>query len=70
MFQNPAEKKCFVVQKEGFTDAVKTNAALVRKRIRDTRLKVKQKNTGREKSDFGAASIYGGFSSAGAFVRH
>ena len=28
--------------KEGFTDAVKTNSALVRKRIRDTRLKVKQ----------------------------
>ena len=32
--------------KEGFTDAVKTNAALVRKRIRDTRLKVKQKTLG------------------------
>lgn len=32
--------------KEGFTDAVKTNAALVRKRIRDTRLKVKQKTMG------------------------
>ena len=32
--------------KEGFTDAVKTNSALVRKRIRDTRLKVKQKILG------------------------
>ncbi|HIX29244.1 MAG TPA: spore germination protein [Candidatus Blautia stercoravium] len=32
--------------KEGFTDAVKTNSALVRKRIRDTRLKVKQKTLG------------------------
>ena len=29
--------------KEGFSDVVKTNSALVRKRIRDTRLKVKQK---------------------------
>lgn len=32
--------------KEGFSDAVKTNSALVRKRIRDTRLKVKQKTLG------------------------
>lgn len=32
--------------KEGFTDAVKINSALVRKRIRDTRLKVKQKTLG------------------------
>lgn len=32
--------------KEGFTDSVKTNSALVRKRIRDTRLKVKQKILG------------------------
>lgn len=32
--------------KEGFTDTIKTNAALVRKRIRDTRLKVKQKTLG------------------------
>ena len=32
--------------KEGFTDAVKTNSALVRKRIRDTRLKVKQETLG------------------------
>ena len=32
--------------KEGFTDAVKTNSALVRKRIRDTRMKVKQKTLG------------------------
>lgn len=32
--------------KEGFTDAVKTNSALVRKRIRDTRFKVKQKTLG------------------------
>lgn len=32
--------------KEGFTDSIKTNSALVRKRIRDTRLKVKQKTLG------------------------
>ena len=32
--------------KEGFCDSVKTNAALVRKRIRDTRLKVEQQNIG------------------------
>lgn len=32
--------------KEGFTDSVKTNSALVRKRIRDTRLKVRQKTLG------------------------
>ncbi|HIZ64966.1 MAG TPA: spore germination protein [Candidatus Blautia pullicola] len=32
--------------KEGFSDVVKTNSALVRKRIRDTRLKVKQKTLG------------------------
>ena len=32
--------------KEGFCDSVKTNAALVRKRIRDTRLKVEQSSIG------------------------
>ena len=32
--------------KEGFCDSVKTNAALVRKRIRDTRLKVEQQSIG------------------------
>lgn len=32
--------------KEGFCDSVKTNAALVRKRLRDTRLKVEQQNIG------------------------
>ena len=32
--------------KEGFCDSVKTNAALIRKRLRDTRLKVEEQNTG------------------------
>lgn len=32
--------------REGFTDAVKINSALVRKRIRDTRLKVEEKTLG------------------------
>lgn len=32
--------------KEGFSDSVKTNSALVRKRIRDSRLKVEEKTTG------------------------
>lgn len=32
--------------KEGFSDAVKTNSALVRKRIRDTRMKVEQMEIG------------------------
>lgn len=32
--------------REGFSDAVKTNSALVRKRIRDTRLKVEEKQMG------------------------
>lgn len=32
--------------REGFTDAVKTNSALVRKRIRDTRLKVEEISVG------------------------
>ena len=32
--------------KEGFCDSVKTNAALVRKRIRDTRLKVEKQSIG------------------------
>ncbi len=36
--------------KESFTDAVKTNSALVRKRIRDTRLKVKEKTLGTRSS--------------------
>ena len=32
--------------KEGFSDSVKTNSALVRKRIRDSRMKVEEKTTG------------------------
>ena len=32
--------------KEGFSDSVKTNSALVRKRIRDTRMKVEEYQTG------------------------
>lgn len=32
--------------KEGFSDSVKTNSALVRKRLRDTRLKVEEKTLG------------------------
>ena len=32
--------------KEGFTDSVKTNSALIRKRVRDTRLKVEERQMG------------------------
>ena len=32
--------------KEGFSDSVKTNSALVRKRLRDTRLKVEEQTLG------------------------
>ena len=32
--------------KEGFSDSVKTNSALIRKRIRDSRMKVEEKTTG------------------------
>ncbi len=46
LWQRRPEKRFCGDQKEGFTDAVKTNSALVRKRIRDTRLKVKQKTLG------------------------
>ena len=32
--------------REGFSDSVKSNSALVRKRLRDTRLKVEEYNVG------------------------
>ena len=41
-----ASRSCLLYT-SGFTDAVKTNSALVQKRIRDTRLKVKQKTIGK-----------------------
>ena len=42
----PSREKVLRGSKESFTDSVKTNSALVRKRIRDTRLKVKEKTLG------------------------
>ncbi|MGI6070197.1 MAG: spore germination protein [Blautia sp.] len=41
-----ADEKVLRGSKEGFTDAVKTNSALVRKRLRDTCMKVEQIETG------------------------
>lgn len=41
-----SEEKVLRGSKEGFTDAVKTNSALVRKRLRDTCMKVEQIETG------------------------
>ena len=39
-------EKVFRGSKEGFGDSVKTNSALVRKRLRDTRMKVEEHRTG------------------------
>lgn len=44
--QESDSEKVLRGSKEGFGDSVKTNAALIRKRVRDSRLKVKQKEVG------------------------
>ena len=44
--QEASREKVLRGSKEGFSDAVKTNSALVRKRLRDTRLKVVEQQIG------------------------
>lgn len=44
--QEASREKVLRGSKEGFTDAVKVNSALVRKRIRNSKLKVKEKTLG------------------------
>ncbi|MCM1283054.1 MAG: spore germination protein [Muribaculaceae bacterium] len=44
--QEPDSEKVIRGSKEGFTDSVKTNTALIRKRIRSTRVKIKNINQG------------------------
>jgi spore germination protein len=51
--------------KEGFSDSVKTNSALVRKRIRDSRMKVEDDRCPIQ--NHAADSLYGGSGSGGAF---
>ena len=44
--QEPDSEKVIRGSKEGFTDSVKTNTALIRKRVRSTRVKVQEINCG------------------------
>lgn len=44
--QEPDSEKVIRGSKEGFTDSIKMNTALIRKRIRSTRFKVKEMNQG------------------------
>ena len=45
--------------REGFSDSVKTNSALIRKRLRDTRLKVVEFYIGETITYTGADGVYG-----------
>lgn len=44
--QEPDSEKVIRGSKEGFTDSIKTNTALIRKRVRSTRVKVEEVQEG------------------------
>lgn len=56
--QNADQEVAIVGPKDSFTESLRTNTALIRRRIRDTRLKVIQKQIGtRSKTDY-ALNVY------------
>ncbi|RDU23468.1 spore germination protein [Anaerosacchariphilus polymeriproducens] len=55
--QQAESEKVIRGSNEGFSDAVKVNAALIRKRVRDTKVKVKEKRMG-ERSDTVVYLVY------------